>query len=165
MANLFFQWGRCCRHRHTASTKSCDPVVAAVGTAFSTLWTYDPAAVGRTELITEHNVAPHVQVSTYMLPTAAQTGLTVKGSEGRTAALSRCLEQISADQCSRFMLTVRRLSGSTRGTRSLNSDRIRCLTEKIWYVHGFSSHTHLLFNPQMHFPYKCGSMQGEIPTV
>lgn len=137
------------------------PVVAAVGTAFSTLWTYDPAAVGRTELITEHNVVPHVQVSTYMLPTAAQTGLTVRAEQQLCADQSHfaCLEQISADQCSR------RLSVSTWGTASLNSKRIRCLTEKIWYVCGFSSHTHLLFSPQMRCASKRGSMQGEIPTV
>ena len=32
--------------------------------------------------IAEHNVPPHVQVPVHVLPTPAQTGLTVKGSHG-----------------------------------------------------------------------------------
>ncbi|KAL6460179.1 hypothetical protein MHYP_G00319380 [Metynnis hypsauchen] len=74
-------------HHHTASTKRCYSIGAGISTAFVAFSPHFASTIQLLEaesgLITEHNIPLHVQVPLHMLPTPAQTGLTVKGSHGR----------------------------------------------------------------------------------
>ena len=67
---------------HTASTKKSYAIGAAISIVFSTSSPHFDPTIQLIGLITEHNVPPHVSV--HVLLTPAQTGLTVKGSHGRT---------------------------------------------------------------------------------
>ncbi|KAL6490631.1 hypothetical protein MHYP_G00009760 [Metynnis hypsauchen] len=83
----FSSEGDAAPHNHTASTKRCYSIGAAISIAFSVSSPhFDPMIQlpkAESGLINEHNVPPHVQVPVHVLPTPAQMGLEVKGSHGR----------------------------------------------------------------------------------